>query len=423
MIKIHKEIASILENHKAHSKFKTFHRLYKDTISVIDFKDHYLALALDIGLIENQSDMLSIKTIFRNKETERLFEQKKECPLSMLIKRTALSNELPKIISNIYSAYDTLYKYKISIIVPTFNRAGIMQSMLETLNTVKNKDCFEVIFVDDCSTDDTIDVIKNTLSTTVNYRIYQLPINSGGASIPRNLGIRVSLGEYVLFMDSDDNIFDYTIKDVIDYIEQTDCDILYCKPTSSTGRKLPVRAFSSGTVENADIIKNHLLRTFSASFRLFRSSLINHFGISFPNFKAGEDRIFTLSCISDAKKISILADKPYFDIAIESKLSLNKSKNTSKYTDFISKHFMWFDIISRSDADFIYKLKMFNGVITMVFDDLKNNIKMNNINDIVSMYIKRIHSLGFVIMKDCIYKENIEIYNLFKQFDTLNVTR
>lgn len=86
-----------------------------------------------------------------------------------------------------------------SVIIPTYNRAEII---MDSINSVLNQKYgnFEIIVVDDGSTDETSLVIKAINSNRISY--YKIPNSERGAA--RNFGIDKSNGEYVTFLDSDD---------------------------------------------------------------------------------------------------------------------------------------------------------------------------------------------------------------------------
>ncbi|MCV5359790.1 glycosyltransferase family 2 protein, partial [Escherichia coli] len=73
-------------------------------------------------------------------------------------------------------------------------------------NQTINKDRFEVVFIDDCSSDKSIAAIEYNISPDINYRIIRREVGSGNASTPRNEGIKSAKGRYIFFMDSDDYI-------------------------------------------------------------------------------------------------------------------------------------------------------------------------------------------------------------------------
>ena len=107
---------------------------------------------------------------------------------------------------------------KISIIIPTYNRSILLKRAIESVlhQTYNN---WELIIVDDGSTDDT----KKTVDTFLNDErvIYKYQKNSGGNSSPKNLGLRIATGEYVTFLDSDDEYLPEKIEKQINLFKES----------------------------------------------------------------------------------------------------------------------------------------------------------------------------------------------------------
>ena len=92
---------------------------------------------------------------------------------------------------------------RVSIVIPTFN----MQDHLgETLASIRAQTfgSYEVIVVDDCSTDGTADVAQQFATEDSRFRYVRLDRNSNRPAVPRNRGIEEARGEYVAFLDHDD---------------------------------------------------------------------------------------------------------------------------------------------------------------------------------------------------------------------------
>ena len=92
---------------------------------------------------------------------------------------------------------------KISIIIPVYNGEPYIKRCFDILNKQNFDEPWEIIIVDDASTDKSKEVIKKYRFP--NLRLYSLPTNSG-QSVARNLGITKALGEYIFFQDIDDLI-------------------------------------------------------------------------------------------------------------------------------------------------------------------------------------------------------------------------
>jgi len=87
---------------------------------------------------------------------------------------------------------------KVSVIIPTYNRAGYLQEALESIFQ-QNLSPTEIIVVDDGSTDDTEEVVRRTRTPVQFYRQ-----EHKGVAAARNLGLRVAAGDLIAWLDSDD---------------------------------------------------------------------------------------------------------------------------------------------------------------------------------------------------------------------------
>lgn len=93
---------------------------------------------------------------------------------------------------------------KISIIIPAYNREKVIKHCLGSIyNQTMEKNEYEIIVVDDCSVDNTPEIVTEYSKIHQNTKLIRLPKNTGGASIPRNVGLDYAKGEYIFFLDSD----------------------------------------------------------------------------------------------------------------------------------------------------------------------------------------------------------------------------
>lgn len=113
----------------------------------------------------------------------------------------------------------------LSVIIPTYNRGRlILNSVTSVLNqTYKN---IELIVVDDCSTDNTEEILKSINDSRIKY--VKLEKNSG-ACVARNKGIEISRGEFIAFNDSDDLWLPEKINSQLDFLYENNAEISFCK--------------------------------------------------------------------------------------------------------------------------------------------------------------------------------------------------
>ncbi|MCC8146953.1 MAG: glycosyltransferase, partial [Bacteroidales bacterium] len=116
---------------------------------------------------------------------------------------------------------------KVSIVIPVYNVTAFIE---RSLNSALNQSYrnIEIILVDDASPDSSIDTAKRLLKDHPGkdlVRFVSHPVNKGlGAA--RNTGVRASSGDYVFFLDSDDEISNDCIEILINFTQGSDLDLI-----------------------------------------------------------------------------------------------------------------------------------------------------------------------------------------------------
>lgn len=116
-----------------------------------------------------------------------------------------------------------------SVIVPVYNAEKYVENSLRSIfSQAMPISTYEVLVVDDCSTDSTLDVVRQLQTEyPVSLRILRTEENSG-PGIARNLGLNEASGEWIVFMDSDDRLSPDTLKTLYNYIKtnETNLDVV-----------------------------------------------------------------------------------------------------------------------------------------------------------------------------------------------------
>lgn len=102
-----------------------------------------------------------------------------------------------------------------SIIIPTYNRASFIKKAVDSILGQDFKD-FEIIVVDDGSSDNTHDVISKIIDPRLKYFFKE----NEERAVARNFGIAKSVGQYITFLDSDDMVYSNHFSEAINLIEE-----------------------------------------------------------------------------------------------------------------------------------------------------------------------------------------------------------
>ncbi len=156
-----------------------------------------------------------------------------------------------------------------SIIIPTYNRAALLDRCLKSicLQTFKN---FEVIVIDDGSTDSTRAVCEKYQSILDLSYIYQE--NWGGPAKPRNVGIKNSKAEYIAFLDSDDWWDPEKLSKCIQTMEKG-ADLVYHEMFLRRSR--PTRSCFQAWIQQINLYFNYRVRSQVVNAPVFNDLLHN----------------------------------------------------------------------------------------------------------------------------------------------------
>ncbi|MDQ0584997.1 glycosyltransferase family 2 protein [Streptomyces rishiriensis] len=195
---------------------------------------------------------------------------------------------------------------KVSVIVPVYNPGPYIEECLASLlRQSLPPDEYEVIFVDDGSTDATPARLDAVAAEDPRVRVVHQE-NSGWAGKPRNVGIDVSRGEYVMFVDNDDHLGDEALERMYAYGVANDADVVVGK-MAGKGRGVPVELFRTNrphaTVENAPLIDS------LTPHKMVRRAFLDRTGLRFPEGRRRlEDHVFVTEAYLRADNVSVLSD-------------------------------------------------------------------------------------------------------------------
>ena len=198
----------------------------------------------------------------------------------------------------------------VSVIVPVYNASEYIGN---TLNSIINQDFdgYEIIVIDDGSTDNSLGIIRSTLenASVPNKVIHQ---GNSGVSVARNVGIDASEGEYLVFIDADDYVTPNHLSTL--YNGKSDFSLtLYVK---KDGDKLTqLDSYSEEVISTEDFIKKELNMQITFNFfqLMYKSSIIKDNNIRFtPGVVYGEDTEFAHRALFHGREIVINNEITYY---------------------------------------------------------------------------------------------------------------
>ena len=204
---------------------------------------------------------------------------------------------------------------KLSFIVSLFNKEQFIDRCINSfLSMTLEKSEFEVIFVDDCSTDCSVNIVKQYQRKFDFIHLYSTNENSGSPAKPRNMGIKKARGEYIAIIDADDWIDGKGFSHLIKQMTLNNSDIGFGKSFKHTSKRTyQIARFSSFKTANHLIpyeIKN-IFRALGPPGKVFKKSLVEDNYIKFKEFKYGEDKLFFAELIAKARSASMINETIY----------------------------------------------------------------------------------------------------------------
>ena len=199
---------------------------------------------------------------------------------------------------------------KVSVVVPVYNPGHDIDDCIRTLlDQSLAADEYEVIFVDDGSTDSTPARLDALAAEHAQVRVEHIP-NSGWPGKPRNVGIELSRGEYVYFVDNDDWIGHEALERMHAMARQDDADIVIGKVVGH-GKSVPRNLFRRNRT-GVDLSWDALVWLLTPH-KLWRRTFLDAQDLRFPEGRRRlEDHVFVMRAYFAEPRISVLADYPCY---------------------------------------------------------------------------------------------------------------
>ncbi|MFE4336549.1 glycosyltransferase [Streptomyces sp. NPDC056831] len=195
---------------------------------------------------------------------------------------------------------------KVSVVIPVYNPGKYIDPCIDSLlrQTLPAGE-FEVLFVNDGSTDDTPERLEKLAAEHPHFRVITIP-NSGWPGKPRNVGVDEAKGEYVQFVDQDDHLASDALRRLYEMGHRNGSDIVIGK-VASNFRGVPHGVFKKN--RERCTLRNAPLYDSLTPHKMFRTEFLRKNGIAYPEGKRRlEDQLYMMQAYFPAEVVSILGN-------------------------------------------------------------------------------------------------------------------
>ena len=224
------------------------------------------------------------------------------------------------------SAYTQSAKALVSIVMPVFNRARFLPQAIESIKAQSFSN-WELLIVDDGSTDNSVELLKE-LTSNIGNPVKILQQENQGPAAARNTGIKQAKGDFFAFFDSDDLWYPHHLKNSLAaFAQHPDLSWVYsaCERVEyETGKCLLKSTFYTNgqpnglfTISEQRVDGTHVLDSKKAILMQLLSGLDNGLQNSvlkrevleahlLPDFRVGEDRLFIIMALKSGFKMAFI---------------------------------------------------------------------------------------------------------------------
>lgn len=296
---------------------------------------------------------------------------------------------------------------KVSVIVPVYNAENYIEDCCENLLNQTYED-YEVIFVNDGSTDNSQRMLENLASKYDKIQI--ITQENQGQAIARNAGIKQSKGDFLCFVDIDDGISKEMLEKMMEAQKESDADLVWCN--AYIKKNDMILNTLDETYPNADDSqKNYVLHNASPWRKCIRRSLLENHNLYFPKLRFYEDLAVVPSYGLYTNKIYYLNEPLYTYVLHEGSTMHQKSyhqklEDIFESIDILSnfiEHSFYKDNI-KDELEYLYIDHLLHAASLRFFEFENTEIQLDKIVEIMKLKYPLWKKNKYFKQKDWKYK-------------------
>ncbi|MBZ8173179.1 glycosyltransferase family 2 protein [Staphylococcus cohnii] len=197
----------------------------------------------------------------------------------------------------------------VSVVISVYNKEPFLKKCIESLiNLNMEHSKLEAIFVDDCSTDQSVAMIESYASQYDFIKLIQLQTNTGSPSEPRNIGIKEAKGKYIALLDADDWLDTEGFPRFMEKVNADDAELGLGQTFKHTNKSITYHARFTAYKDASKLMPQDIEKIFRAvgpPGKVFKRDIVINNQIQFEHMKFGEDKLFFIDLISKIQNITM----------------------------------------------------------------------------------------------------------------------
>lgn len=279
---------------------------------------------------------------------------------------------------------------KISVIVPVYNAANYIAKCIQSVQN-QTFSSWELILIDDGSQDNSLDIIRRF--AIEDDRIKVIHQENSGAGMARNNGIENAIGDYIVFLDSDD----YISEKYLSLLSSHNEDVVFIDVEAVDEGGNVVRREYLSQYKNMD--KDDFLRAqmtgkinWGGVRKVVKRKIIEANNIRYSDHKVGEEALFTYSSVFNSKTIGFIEkpvyfyiqradslshtkiDDPWGEVALALKSKTKENGSYIKYANTINAFLLTVAAVSSDRLAMNYSREVYNNKMNILYASLVANI-------------------------------------------------
>ena len=298
---------------------------------------------------------------------------------------------------------------KVSIIVPVYNASEYLSRSIESLLN-QSYDNLEIILIDDCSTDNSKEIIKKYALKDTRIKPFYSEVNQG-VSKSRNMGLKSVSGDYVVFMDADDYIVPDMIKIMVEKAIKYDSDLIdsYHLVIYKDKTFLEHKALKEDLVLGNKDNKEMLTKSSYITGKLIDTKLLK--GLLFnEDLRRYEDLVFEHELKIRVNNYCLIKDVLYYYYQVDGSLINSLGEKHKVYLDAAKIVLDLYKDEDKESKQLIESMLFTNAFLTGITKVIKNDESLEYNTELLKKYLLDSSKLFKT------YETNKKINSIIKRF-------